>query len=152
MAGEYGSPADMVERAILALDAKGVGVVARSRLWRSRAWPDPDAPDYRNAVCLVETALGPAALMRVLHGIEHGFGRVRGAANAPRTLDLDLIAHGRRLSQAAPILPHPRAADRRFVMGPLAEVAPDWVHPVSGETAEVLAAAALVGRDAAPLA
>jgi 2-amino-4-hydroxy-6-hydroxymethyldihydropteridine diphosphokinase len=87
-----------------------------------------------------------------LHAIEAEFGRVRTAANAPRVLDLDLIAYGRRLcSDTAPILPHPRAADRRFVMGPLAEIAPAWRHPVSGERADVLAAAARVGVDARPV-
>ncbi|MFX8681007.1 2-amino-4-hydroxy-6-hydroxymethyldihydropteridine diphosphokinase, partial [Acinetobacter baumannii] len=71
--------------------------------------------------------------------------------NAPRTLDLDLIAHGRLVSPAPPLLPHPRAAERRFVMGPLAEILPDWRHPVCGETAAALAARATVGADAKPL-
>ena len=69
-----------------------------------------------------------------------------------RTLDLDLIAHGRTvLREGAIILPHPRAADRLFVMGPLAEIAPDWVHPIIGETAAALAVRASVGRDARPI-
>ena len=65
--------------------------------------------------------------------------------------DLDLIAFGRLVSDEAGLnLPHPRAADRRFVMGPLAEVLPDWRHPVRGERAGELAAVARVGRDASP--
>lgn len=151
MAGEGGSPDETVERAILALPAHGITVLARSRLWRSAAWPDPSGPEYRNAVALVETGLEPAALLAALHRIEAAFGRVRGERNAARTLDLDLIAYGRRVS-SEPALPHPRAAERRFVMGPLAELAPDWRHPTLGETAERLAATAEVGRDAAPLA
>jgi 2-amino-4-hydroxy-6-hydroxymethyldihydropteridine diphosphokinase len=78
--------------------------------------------------------------------------RIRGEANAPRTLDLDLIAYGRLVMSAPGLtLPHPRAEERGFVMGPLAQIAPDWRHPVSGARADGLAARAAVGRDAHPL-
>ncbi len=89
--------------------------------------------------------------MAALHGVETLFGRQRGGVNAPRTLDLDLIAYGACVCTGRLSLPHPRAAERLFVMGPLAELAPDWRHPVSGERAVDLAARASVGRDAAPL-
>ena len=83
--------------------------------------------------------------------LENQFGRERSVRNAPRTLDLDLIAHGRIVSQAPELtLPHPRAHERLFVMGPLAEIAPDWRHPVLGASAAELAAWASVGRDARP--
>jgi 2-amino-4-hydroxy-6-hydroxymethyldihydropteridine diphosphokinase len=123
-----------------------------SRWWASAAWPDPSQPGYLNGVALVGTDLGPDEVMSVLLTLEGRFGRLRTGANGPRTLDLDLVAHGRSiLHQAGLALPHPRAAERRFVMGPLAEIAPDWRHPVTGETAAVLAASARVGVDAAPL-
>ena len=81
------------------------------------------------------------------------FGRGRAGPNAPRTLDLDLIAYGRQVIEAPGlILPHPRAAERRFVMGPLAEIAPGWRHPLLNRTAAELAASATVGVDAAPVA
>nr|MEA2797514.1 2-amino-4-hydroxy-6-hydroxymethyldihydropteridine diphosphokinase [Phenylobacterium sp.] len=87
-----------------------------------------------------------------LFAIERRFGRIRGDSNAPRTLDLDLIAHGREvIDRPGLILPHPRAHERLFVMGPLAEIAPAWRHPVSGKTAAELARDATVGRDAAPV-
>jgi 2-amino-4-hydroxy-6-hydroxymethyldihydropteridine diphosphokinase len=91
--------------------------------------------------------------MQFLLEIEAQFGRERGLANAPRPLDLDLIAYG-DLVEAGPdlILPHPRAADRRFVMGPLAEIAPDWVHPVLGQSAQALFEQASIGLDAEPIA
>lgn len=77
-------------------------------------------------------------------------GRERWARNAPRTLDLDLIAHGRRvLDEPGLVVPHPRAHERLFVMGPLAEIAPDWRHPVLEKTAAELVSATTVGRDAA---
>lgn len=90
--------------------------------------------------------------MEGLLGLEAAFGRRRRAANDPRTLDLDLVAYGRTvLDEPDLILPHPRAHERRFVMGPLAEIAPGWIHPRTGRTAADLAATATVGADAAPL-
>ncbi len=83
--------------------------------------------------------------------LEVEFGRRRDLRNAPRTLDLDLIAYGRALIETPTlILPHPRAHERLFVMGPLAEIAPDWVHPRLGATAADWAAKARVGADAEP--
>ena len=127
-------------------------MLARSRWWSSAAWPDPSGHEYRNGVVIVEANGPPTAVLEVLFAIERLFGRMRSAANAPRTLDLDLIAHGREvLDGPALILPHPRAHDRLFVMGPLAELAPEWRHPVNGETAADLATNATVGRDAQPI-
>ena len=82
-----------------------------------------------------------------------GPGRRRGTGvrNAPRTLDLDLIAYGEKVRATTPVLPHPRAHERGFVMGPLSEIAPDWTHPALGRTAAELYAAVTVGRDAQPV-
>jgi 2-amino-4-hydroxy-6-hydroxymethyldihydropteridine diphosphokinase len=127
-------------------------VVRRSSWWSSAAWPDPTANEYRNGVVLVEARMGPRETIRTLFSIEHAFGRARAERNAPRTLDLDLIAHGRTVLDTPDlVLPHPRAHERLFVMGPLAEIAPDWRHPVLGETARALAARAQIGRDARAL-
>jgi 2-amino-4-hydroxy-6-hydroxymethyldihydropteridine diphosphokinase len=143
----------LLEAALAEFPGAGLPVIARSGWWRSAAWPDPTGPEYRNGVAIVETNDPPDAVLAKLHAIECRFRRVRVLRNAPRTLDLDLIAHGRRvIDQPGLALPHPRAADRRFVMGPLAEIAPTWRHPVSGRTAAELAAAAAVGVDAAPVA
>ena len=150
LAGDYPSVGALLEAAVLALPRAGMRLVRRSGWWRSSAWPDPTAPAYLNAVALVETALPPQALMAQIHALEAAFGRRRGQPNAPRTLDLDLIAYGRSVIDAPGLaLPHPRAAERLFVMGPLAEIAPDWTHPVLGRTAADLAACASVGTDAA---
>jgi 2-amino-4-hydroxy-6-hydroxymethyldihydropteridine diphosphokinase len=148
--GSYPSREALLEAALAALADEGLPAAARSSWWRSAAWPDPTAPAYLNGVALVETGLAAADMLEVLHRIEARFGRVRAGANAPRTLDLDLIAHGRTVTEAGLMVPHPRAHERLFVMGPLAEVAPDWLHPVSGRTAMDLAAEATVGTDAAP--
>ena len=91
-------------------------------------------------------------MLATLLALEAELGRERGARNAARTLDLDLIAYGREVVATQGLtLPHPRAHERRFVMGPLAEIAPGWRHPVSGETAEALAGPAGGGADAQPV-
>jgi 2-amino-4-hydroxy-6-hydroxymethyldihydropteridine diphosphokinase len=149
--GVYPSMALALAAAAGRLPEAGFEVLRVSRWWRSAAWPDPKDPPYLNGVVLARTALAPEAALRALHGIEADFGRNRSTANAPRTLDLDLIALGRTVIDGAIKLPHPRAAERLFVMGPLAEVAPDWRHPASGETAEKLASEATIGQDATPL-
>jgi len=149
--GEFSSVQDLLEAALADFPAAGLGVAKRSSWWRSASWPDAGKPDYLNGVILVETALDAWATLRALREIEARYGRLRGEPTAPRTLDLDLIAHGRTtLEEPALTLPHPRAAERLFVMGPLAEVAPDWVHPVLGMSAAVLARRASVGLDATP--
>jgi 2-amino-4-hydroxy-6-hydroxymethyldihydropteridine diphosphokinase len=150
LSGGFASSKALLEAAIGRLSGVDLRVVKRSSWWRSAAWPDPTAPDYINGLAIVETGLGPAEVMAALAEIEREFGRQRGERNAARTLDLDLIAHGRTVLDGGDlILPHPRAAERLFVMGPLAEIAPDWLHPMLGKTARVLAARASVGADAA---
>jgi 2-amino-4-hydroxy-6-hydroxymethyldihydropteridine diphosphokinase len=150
--GTYPSSEALLEAALSAFAPAGLIIARRSRWWRSAAWPDAELPEYRNGVLLVETALGPRETLQALHAIETRFGRRRGVRNAPRTLDLDLVAHGRSvLDEGDVVVPHPRAHERRFVMGPLAEIAPDWRHPVLGKTAAELAAGAPVGADATPL-
>lgn len=111
-----------------------------SALYETPAWPDPSDPPFVNAVAAVETGLTPEALLEALHAIEAGFGRKRDERNAPRTLDLDLLAYGRlsQTDEAGLTLPHPRMESREFVLAPLCDIAPDWRHPVTGRTAQEL--------------
>jgi 2-amino-4-hydroxy-6-hydroxymethyldihydropteridine diphosphokinase len=151
LAGGFESSKALLAAALEAFEPSGLRVLRVSRWWRSAAWPDPAQPAYLNGAALVDTALGPHEVLAALHALEAAFGRDRGAPNAARTLDLDLIAYARQvLGEPGLVLPHPRAAERLFVMGPIAEIAPDWVHPALGQTALRLAAAATVGLDARP--
>lgn len=150
--GDFKSSEALLEAALAQFPQAGLPVLSRSRWWRSAAWPDPEGNEYRNGVAIVEANGPPKAVLEALFAIERSFGRTRGVANAPRTLDLDLIAYGRLISDSPGLrLPHPRAHERLFVMGPLAEIAPAWRHPVSGRTAAELAEVATVGRDARPV-
>ena len=119
-----------------------LGPLTLSPLYDSPAWPDPSAPPYVNAVARWETTLSPEAALEALLATEAAFGRRRGAPNAPRTLDLDLLAHGRAIRAGERLtLPHPRLAARDFVLLPLRDVAPDWRHPVTGQGVDDLIAA-----------
>ncbi|WP_168193739.1 MULTISPECIES: 2-amino-4-hydroxy-6-hydroxymethyldihydropteridine diphosphokinase [unclassified Caulobacter] len=149
--GAYTSREALLEAAVAALPEVGLEVAACSGWWVSAAWPDPAGPEYLNGVAVVRTDLSPRQVLDALHEVERRFGRTREQVNAPRTLDLDLIAHGRSVLDDGLVVPHPRAHQRLFVMGPLAELASAWVHPITGESAFRLAANATVGLDARPM-
>lgn len=149
----FGPPRATLAAALDRLTAEGIAVVARSRFYTSAPVPVSDQPWYVNAVAQVETGLGPEPLLCALLALEGEFGRVRGAPNAARTLDLDLIAYGDLVTppDAAPAVPHPRMAERAFVLLPLAEIVPDWRHPADGRPVGALIRALAPGHTARPL-
>jgi len=155
----YGPPETTLRAALAQLESDSVRVTRVSRFYSTPAFPAGSGPDFVNAVAELRTGLSATALLAHLHAVEAEMGRDRHARWAARTIDLDLIAHGgeihpdaagfdawRLLPLAAQqtrapkglILPHPRLQDRAFVLGPLCDVAPDWVHPVLGQTAAAL--------------
>lgn len=150
LAGPAGPPRAQLEAALAAFPRHGIHVAARSAWWTSPAWPDPSDPSFVNGVVAVETKLDPVTLLAALHAIERSLGRVRGVPNAPRPIDLDLIDFGGLVhgGNPPPELPHPRLASRAFVLRPLAEIAPNWRHPVSGASVDDLLESLPAGADA----
>ncbi|WP_281967609.1 2-amino-4-hydroxy-6-hydroxymethyldihydropteridine diphosphokinase [Roseovarius nanhaiticus] len=156
------SPADTLRAALAALEAEeGVSLTAVSHFYATPCFPAGAGPDYVNAAARLASRLAPAGMLDLLHRIEAEFGRMRTQRWGQRVLDLDLIACGDTVlpdsatyrrwrdlpldaqMNCAPetlILPHPRLEDRAFVLVPLADVAPEWCHPVTGRsTAQMLA-------------
>ena len=147
------SPDQIITDALNCLGNSWYKVRRKSRLFKTPAYPKGSGPDYVNAAAVLDIASDsdPQAVLRHLHDIEARFGRRRDTRWGTRTLDIDLLAVGglvapdpatqtrwrnlppadqARLTPDQLILPHPRLQDRAFVLVPLAEVAPDWVHPL----------------------
>jgi len=131
-----GSPRQNCQHAVEFLQSSGMEVVQRSRWYRSAPVPRSEQPWFVNGVVAAESMdMPPVSILELLHEIETDFGRIRGALNAPRTLDLDLLDFDGQVCTAdkdGVILPHPRMHERAFVLHPLSEIAPDWTHPISG--------------------
>lgn len=128
------SPAESLRRAAHILSENpNLLITAASRIWCSPAWPNPSDPKFYNGMIQVETHIKPLELLYLLQYTEQCFGRVRTVKNAPRVLDLDLISYGDEVVEGRDlILPHPRMQERSFVLYPLKDIAPDFIHPVSG--------------------
>ena len=152
-AGDGAPPLASCKAALAALAAlPGLRLLAASRWWESAPIPpNPNSPRYINGVALLEGAAAPAPLLAALQAIENAAGRTRPYPNAPRVLDLDIIdLDGLVRDTPDPVLPHPRAHLRGFVLNPLAEVAPDWIHPRLKQPVSALIAA-LPAQDVRPL-
>ncbi len=153
LSGKFGSPEQMLLKAMEAVEANGdIRIVRRSSIWISSPVPASDQPWYRNAVAQVDTDLGPEELLDALQAIESDFGRVRSVCNAPRVIDLDLLAYNEDIIHSEFLdLPHPRMHERAFVLLPLSEIAPEWRHPKSGRALRELIAELSVEQKVEPL-
>jgi 2-amino-4-hydroxy-6-hydroxymethyldihydropteridine diphosphokinase len=133
-----------LQAALAALESHGVTVRQVSPWYRTAPVPASEQPWYFNAVAEISADLPADRLLAELHAVEEEFGRVRGARNAPRIIDLDLLDYRGEIAAGGPgkaSLPHPRMTVRAFVLRPLADVAPQWRHPVSGASIQALVAA-----------
>lgn len=149
------TPLQTCQGAAAALDSlPGLRLVSLSRWYQTAPEPPvPEAPPYVNGVARLEGKVeDTAALLSLLQALEAAAGRRRPFPNAPRSLDLDLICVGGLVRPGPdPVLPHPRAHLRRFVLQPLADVAPDWRHPVFGQDVAALLAALPPGEPVLPI-
>ncbi|MCC7305465.1 MAG: 2-amino-4-hydroxy-6-hydroxymethyldihydropteridine diphosphokinase [Alphaproteobacteria bacterium] len=148
----HGPPEQTFEAVKCALASAGVEVAKSSGLWHTAPVPVSSQPWYKNAVVEVKTGLGAFELLELLQRIEKDFGRADAAANAPRCIDLDLLAYNEAvINEDNLALPHPRMQERGFVLYPLAQVAPRWRHPVLQKTVNEMLCALPAGQVAEPL-
>jgi 2-amino-4-hydroxy-6-hydroxymethyldihydropteridine diphosphokinase len=139
-AGDGTSPIETCRRAVT--EIAGIArlqLTAASGWWLSAPVPPSGQPPYINGIARFDGHIDPENLLKQLQSIESRFGRCRSEVNAARTLDLDIIAMDAMVRDAPdPILPHPRAHLRAFVLAPLHEIAPNWLHPRLNRTAQSL--------------
>ena len=142
MKGDFATPQQLVEAAISNLPLCGAHVVKAAPLYGSAAvGPEVDgAPqaDYVNTVVAVRSVTPAVGLLSRLHRLEAAFGRARRIKWGPRTLDIDILSYHGEAHVFGAQIPHPRLAERAFVLRPLADIAPGWRHPVSGVAIETL--------------
>jgi 2-amino-4-hydroxy-6-hydroxymethyldihydropteridine diphosphokinase len=139
----YGAPRQTLEAALAELRYHGVQILRLSSWYRTAPVPPSDQPWYVNAVAEVVSDLPADVLLAELHAVEAEFGRRRTVPNAARPIDLDLLDYRGEIAAGGPgraILPHPRMTGRAFVLRPLADLAPDWRHPVTGQPIQELLA------------
>ena len=134
LGSNLGDRAGNLRAALRLMEERGVAVGRRSSVWETAPVPE-DQPAYLNAVARIETSLGPGELLATLKEIEHELGRRPGRRWGPRPIDLDILFHGEeRVATQELEVPHPRIAERAFVLAPLAEVVSNAL-PVLGKTA-----------------
>ncbi len=142
LGGNLGDRRSYLDRAIRLLEREpGIELVARSRVRETEPVGYTDQPPFLNAAVAVETELGPRELLDRLLAVERELGRDRtGPRFGPRTIDLDLLLYGdETVVEPGLVVPHPRLAERRFVLEPLAELEPALVVPGAGPVATLLA-------------
>jgi len=114
-------------------------MVNQSAIYETAPWGITDQPAFLNQVLEITTSLLPEDLLRIILNIEHDLGRVRYERWGARVIDIDMLYFGQTVMDSARLtLPHPRIQDRRFVLAPLAEIAPDFVHPILQKTSSKL--------------
>lgn len=143
LGSNLGNSLETLESAVATIaSTSGILVKGRSHWYQTKAISPSPQPDYLNGCVILQTTHSPIVLLNTLLEIEQQFGRVRRERNDPRTLDLDLLLFDDIvLNEPELQIPHPRMVERAFVLVPLAEIAPDWIEPISGKAIAELAQA-----------
>lgn len=122
-----------------AIAGQAGAIINQSAIYETQPWGITDQPAFLNQVLEISTPLPPEELLRTILNIEHDLGRVRYERWGARVIDIDILYFGRLVMDSARLtLPHPRIQDRRFVLAPLAEIAPDFIHPLLQKTSSKL--------------
>jgi 2-amino-4-hydroxy-6-hydroxymethyldihydropteridine diphosphokinase len=146
LGANLGDPPAQLARAVRALGSL-VRIGRVSSVYRTEPVGYREQADFYNLVVAGRASREPEDLLRELLDVERALGRVRSFTDAPRTIDIDLLAYGDRVMDTPALsLPHPRMHQRGFVLHPLAEIAPEWTHPVLGHTARELLSAGVAGE------
>lgn len=120
-----------LKQAIDYISAEIAPVVKKSSVYETQSWGKTDAPDYLNQVIFLKTAFNPIAVLEKVLNIENKLGRHREEKWGSRIIDIDILFFDQQIiNEPGLIVPHPELQKRRFTLEPLAEIAPDWVHPV----------------------
>ena len=151
LGSNVGDRVSMIEGAITALRDGGIDILARSGLFETRPWGVTDQPRFVNMATVGETTLTPRDLLDLLKAIERELGRVPRERWGPREIDIDLLLYEEQVVDETDLqVPHPLMQDRDFVLVPLAQIAPDWRHPILQRTISELAEA-LTDTDVVPI-
>lgn len=138
LGSNMGKRQDNLDRALEYLSQR-LRVEKVSSVYDTEPVGNVEQPRFLNLVCQVSTTLAPMGLLMLVKGIESKLGRVPGERNAPRPIDIDILFYGDQVIETTQlVIPHPKLTERAFVLIPLADIAPDLVHPVSGKTVKEL--------------
>ena len=139
LGGNIGNVAETFDSARKLLKVKAGRITKESSLYQTAAWGNTNQSDYLNQVVVLKTFLSPQELLDVCLAVELRFGRVRTKKYSPRTIDIDILFYNRKIIEETGLsIPHPRIPERRFVLTPLNEISPRFVHPQLKKTVHLL--------------
>lgn len=139
LGSNMGNSEQQLSDAILQIKQQIGKVTNKSSLYATAAWGNTNQPEFLNQVVMVQSELAALPLLENILFIEKKMGRVRTIKNAPRVIDIDILFFNKEIISTANLtVPHPEIENRRFVLIPLNELSPDFIHPVSGLTVHTL--------------
>ena len=127
-----------IEKAKYFLKLNGINISKSSSYYETLSWPDPNKPKFLNIVIQSNTNISPKKFLEISKSIENVLGRKKTSKNSPRTCDIDIISYGSQIISGKITIPHKRMSNRNFVLIPLFEIAPHYVHPKTNESIKKL--------------